>query len=86
MSVEDDGYTKKWTLYSFLCSCDALRQCVSLKKKRIRADGFDLDLTYITDNIIAMGFPADGIEGKYRNHKDTVSQFLKIRHYSSTDN
>ena len=70
---QDEEYQKKWTIRSFLCSCDGVRQCVSLKKKRLRDEGFDLDLTYITPHIIAMGYPAEGIEGKYRNHKDHVS-------------
>ncbi len=67
---DNDQYKKKWTFYSCFCSCNALRQCVSLKKKRLVNDEFDLDMTYITSNIIAMGYPAEGIEGKYRNHKD----------------
>lgn len=67
---DNDQYKKKFTFRSCLCSCDFLRQCVSLKKKRLVKGGFDLDMTYITSNIIAMGYPAEGIEGKYRNHKD----------------
>jgi hypothetical protein len=55
---EDDGYKKRWRLAAFLCSCDALRQCVSLKKKRVFEHEIDLDLTYITPNIIAMGYPS----------------------------
>lgn len=50
----------------------AARRLVSLKKKRFTLDGFDLDLSYVTDNIIAMGFPSDGAEGVYRNPKDEV--------------
>ncbi|TNV82968.1 hypothetical protein FGO68_gene15693 [Halteria grandinella] len=78
---EDDGYKKRWRIAAFLCSCDAVRQCVSLKKKRVWEEGFDLDMTYITPNIIAMGYPADGFEGKYRNHKDQVSRYLRVKHY-----
>jgi len=31
-----------------------------------------------------MGYPADGFEGKYRNHKDEVCSYLKKKHFLST--
>jgi hypothetical protein len=63
---EEQEYRKKWTLIGCF-NCDNLRQCVSLKKKRIKKDNYDLDLSYITSNIIAMGYPAEGFESVYRN-------------------
>ncbi len=59
-----------------------LRQVVSQDRMRIRDEetGADLDLTYLTTNIIAMGFPASGLESAWRNHIDDVATFLKHHH------
>ena len=57
-----------------------VKHAVSKKKRRFIAEGFDLDLAYITDNIIAMGFPASGKEALYRNSWVDTKRFLDTRH------
>eukprot|EP00301_Raphidiophrys_heterophryoidea_P004433 c11925_g3_i1.p1 GENE.c11925_g3_i1~~c11925_g3_i1.p1 ORF type:complete len:738 (-),score=189.42 c11925_g3_i1:187-2400(-) len=57
-----------------------IREMVSLKKRRFKTDNFNLDLSYITDRIIAMGFPSEEREGLYRNPMDQVVRFFETRH------
>jgi protein-tyrosine phosphatase len=59
---------------------DFIRGKVSKKKKRFTDDNFNLDLTYITPQVIAMGFPSEGREGIYRNPLKQVQQFFTLRH------
>uniref|UniRef100_A0A1I7XRN8 Phosphatase tensin-type domain-containing protein n=1 Tax=Heterorhabditis bacteriophora TaxID=37862 RepID=A0A1I7XRN8_HETBA len=60
--------------------CNPLRIMVSQNRRRYRQDGFDLDLTYITDRIIAMGYPADTKEALYRNSMSHIVRFLEKNH------
>jgi phosphatidylinositol-3,4,5-trisphosphate 3-phosphatase/dual-specificity protein phosphatase PTEN len=60
-----------------------VKTLVSKKKRRFKADGFNLDLSYINDQVIAMGYPADGIEAVYRNGYEDVYGFFEQRHHNS---
>lgn len=62
-----------------------VRRLVSGYKDRFRDEvhGVDLDLIYLTDQIIIMGYPADGIEGYYRNKREDVKKFLNARHQAN---
>ncbi|KAH3758281.1 Phosphatidylinositol-3,4,5-trisphosphate 3-phosphatase [Pelomyxa schiedti] len=59
-----------------------VRSTFSADIVRFRDGKFDLDLTYITNDmrVIAMGFPADGIESAFRNNIFELSKMLKERH------
>ncbi len=49
------------------------REVVSGKKNRFTQEGYNLDLTYVCDRIIAMAFPASGLQVIYRNNISDVS-------------
>jgi hypothetical protein len=53
---------------------------VSGDKRRLQDSNYNLDLTYITQNVIAMSMPADKVKGLYRNSFDDVISFLERKH------
>ncbi|CAL8468829.1 g8370 [Coccomyxa elongata] len=57
-----------------------VRGWVSKRKRRYKENGYNLDLAYITDHIIAMGAPSQGTTGLYRNPMAKVQKFLTERH------
>ena len=62
----------------------ALKTIVSKNKHRhvehISNKKYDLDLTYICERIIAMGYPAEKLESMYRNDYNDVKEFLDQKH------
>ncbi|POV94243.1 hypothetical protein PSHT_16335 [Puccinia striiformis] len=59
-----------------------IRRLVSGSKSRLKDNqvGVELDLCYLTNKIILMGFPASGIETIYRNSRKQVKRWLEARH------
>ncbi|WAQ99156.1 TPTE2-like protein [Mya arenaria] len=58
----------------------ASRRIISQNKRRYVKDGFDLDLCYITERMIAMSFPSSGVQSMYRNNIREVSRFFETKH------
>ena len=58
----------------------SLRRLVSADRRRYVEDGFDLDLTYVHDHVIAMSWPSSKAESLYRNKIGTVAAFLDMKH------
>ena len=58
----------------------AARQLISQNKRRYQQDGFDLDLTYVTNRVIATSFPSSGLWAAYRNPIGKVASFLDTKH------
>jgi PTEN phosphatase family protein len=52
----------------------ALRRVISQNKRRLITEEFELDLTFITDRVIAMSLPATWLESFYRNEIDEVAR------------
>jgi len=59
-----------------------IRDLVSKSKRRYvdAENGIDLDLSYINNQIIAMGFPSEGSESMYRNPMSEVQRMLEMKH------
>jgi protein-tyrosine phosphatase len=57
-----------------------LKRLNSKKKRRFQTEHFDLDMTYITKRVLAMGYPSSGIEKFLRNSVDDVIKFFHFYH------
>ena len=56
------------------------KRLVSKKKRRIQNEFYDLDMAYITERVIGMGFPSTGCETLYRNSLADLKEFLDRYH------
>ena len=70
-SFEDNEKIKKANL---------IKRLVSKQKRRFQDSDFDLYMSYITEKVIAMGFPSTGVEKMYRNSLNDVIKFFHTRH------
>ncbi|XP_031447874.1 tensin-3 isoform X1 [Phasianus colchicus] len=62
-------------------SCDkGSQKCRSADFDHIMEEGYELDLTYITERIIAVSFPADCSEETYLHNLQDVTRMLKSKH------
>ena len=65
---------------SKLFKANILKRLVSKKKRRLQTEFYDLDMAYITERVIGMGFPATGCETLYRNSLVDLKSYLDRFH------
>ncbi|KAI4366700.1 hypothetical protein MLD38_022545 [Melastoma candidum] len=65
---------------NYLIGSFFVRNLVSKSRRRLLAEGYDLDMSYITDRVLAMSFPAERMRAVYRNPLWQVKSVLDMRH------
>lgn len=55
-----------------------VRSIVSGNRRRFEDNKYNLDITYITNRVLAMSFPASGFEMMYRNNIAEVIFILNL--------
>ncbi|KAJ4707380.1 Phosphatidylinositol 3,4,5-trisphosphate 3-phosphatase and protein-tyrosine-phosphatase [Melia azedarach] len=65
---------------TFLTKSSYIRNLVSKQRRRMLVEGYDLDMSYITDRLLAMSFPAERMRAVYRNPLWQVKAVLDMRH------
>ena len=63
-----------------LAKANIFKRLVSKKKRRLQNEYYDLDMAYITERVIGMGFPATGCETIYRNSLVDLKLYLDRYH------
>ena len=63
-----------------LKKANIFKRLVSKQKRRFQDSDFDLDMSYITEKVIAMGFPSTGMQTLYRNSLSDIIKFFKTKH------
>ncbi|GAB2287700.1 Phosphatidylinositol 3,4,5-trisphosphate 3-phosphatase and protein-tyrosine-phosphatase pten1 [Dionaea muscipula] len=67
-------------LINYFAQSTYVRSLVSKQRRRLLVGGYDLDMSYITDRILAMSFPAERMRAMYRNPLWQVKSVLDMRH------
>ncbi|OIT37490.1 phosphatidylinositol 3,4,5-trisphosphate 3-phosphatase and protein-tyrosine-phosphatase pten1 [Nicotiana attenuata] len=67
-------------LINYLSRSLYIRNLVSKQRRRMLVGGYDLDMTYISDRILAMSFPAEHVRAMFRNPLWQVKSVLDMRH------
>ena len=57
-----------------------IKRLVSKQKRRFQDSNYDLDMSYVTEKVIAMGYPSSGIETMYRNSVSDITKFFHEKH------
>ncbi|KAI0516608.1 hypothetical protein KFK09_009285 [Dendrobium nobile] len=67
-------------MFNFVTSSFFLRNLVSKSRRRMLVAGYDLDMSYITNHLLAMSYPGEHVRAMYRNPLWQVKHVLDVRH------
>jgi len=70
-------------LHSIMMACICLLTNSGSNTTHFQDGQHDLDLSYITGNVIAMSMPADSLNSLFRNRFEAVQAYLNERHDSN---
>ncbi|XP_030956105.1 phosphatidylinositol 3,4,5-trisphosphate 3-phosphatase and protein-tyrosine-phosphatase PTEN1 isoform X2 [Quercus lobata] len=77
---QDEELTIQHHLINYISTSCYIRNMVSKQRRRMLVAGYDLDMSYITDRVLAMSFPAERMRAMFRNPLWQVKSVLDMTH------